>query len=85
MLAILLAMVRVSDGGLLGVRVVDDLDTAHILQLLDDAELRASKGAGGRGYVQAHHAPAVLLEALRRAAEAAQAGGSGTSATSGAG
>ena len=34
--AILLAMVRVSDGGLLGVRVVDDLDTAHILQLLDD-------------------------------------------------
>ena len=56
-----------------------------ILQLLDDAELRASKGAGGRGYVQAHHAPAVLLEALRRAAEAAQAGGSGTSATSGAG
>lgn len=31
-------MVRVSDGGLLGVRVVDDLDTAHILQLLDDCQ-----------------------------------------------
>ncbi len=42
-----------------------------ILRLLGDAELRAELGAAGRSFVERHHAPQVLVDAVKAAANAA--------------